>query len=154
MFCVMTCVALPLFTRSATALCPAFGFTVENVSSIAKRRRQASRRISFEETKSRKSIGAIFVQMPPGARQSGLPDSADMPAPVKTTVRRDARNIPMRDVTSSLPAGSFMSVFDVAAIGRHPMSVEHVGHVGGMPMRDARERHLAAIGGITAVGDL
>ncbi len=31
------------------------------------------------------------VQMPPGERKSGMPDSVEIPAPVNTTVRRAAR---------------------------------------------------------------
>src|SRR5215475_1680112 len=55
---------------------------------MAKRRRQVSRRASSEARKSEKSIGAMRVQIPPGLRKSGIPDSVLMPAPVKTTARR------------------------------------------------------------------
>jgi hypothetical protein len=43
--------------------------------------------------------------MPPGERKSGMPDSVEMPAPVKITVRREARSISMSDATSSCPEG-------------------------------------------------
>src|SRR5215472_3768269 len=58
------------------------------MSSASKRRRQVSRRASSEARKSEKSIGAMRVQMPPGLRKSGMPDSVLMPAPVKKTMRR------------------------------------------------------------------
>src|SRR5215472_3306552 len=83
----MTAAALPRRTNSATARCPRFGAAAQNVSSMAKRRRQVSRRASSEARNSAKSIGAIRVQMPPGLRKSGIPDSVLMPAPVKTTAR-------------------------------------------------------------------
>ena len=38
-----------------------------------------------------KAIGSIFVQTPPGERKSGMPDSVEIPAPVKTTARREDR---------------------------------------------------------------
>src|SRR4029077_2501947 len=41
-----------------------------------------------EARKSEKSIGAMRVQIPPGLRKSGIPDSVLIPAPVKTTARR------------------------------------------------------------------
>src|SRR5215472_2332430 len=88
-FCVITAAALPRRTSSATARWPRFGAATRKVSSISKRRRQVSRRASSEARKSEKSIGAIRVQMPPGLRKSGIPDSVLMPAPVNTTARRD-----------------------------------------------------------------
>jgi hypothetical protein len=87
-FWVITAAALPRRTSSATARWPRLGAAAPNVSSIAKRRRQVSRRASSESRKSAKSIGAMRVQMPPGLRKSGIPDSVLMPAPVKTTARR------------------------------------------------------------------
>src|SRR6185436_4504687 len=56
------------------------------VSSVANLRRQASRRASAEPRKSPNSIGLYLVQMPPGERKSGMPDSVEMPAPVKATI--------------------------------------------------------------------
>src|SRR5215469_140634 len=88
-FCVITTPTLPRLTSSATARWPRLGRASRNASSIAKRRRQVSRRASSEARKSEKSIGAIRVQMPPGLRKSGIPDSVLMPAPVKTTARRE-----------------------------------------------------------------
>src|SRR5215469_10893910 len=88
-FCVITTPTLPRLTSSATARWPRLGRASRNASSIAKRRRQVSRRASSEARKSEKSIGAIRVQMPPGLRKSGIPDSVLMPAPVNTTARRD-----------------------------------------------------------------
>src|SRR5262252_6503393 len=87
-FCVITAAALPRRTSSATLRWPRFGAAAPNVSSIAKRRRQVSRRVSSEARKSEKSIGAMRVQIPPGLRKSGIPDSVLMPAPVNTTARR------------------------------------------------------------------
>src|SRR6478735_3425670 len=57
------------------------------VSSVANLRRQDSRRISSDDMKSSKYMGLYFVQMPPGERKSGMPDSVEMPAPVKATMR-------------------------------------------------------------------
>ncbi len=51
----------------------AIGLGAPEVSSIAKRRRQVSRRAASEARKSSKYIGAIWVQMPPGLRKSGNP---------------------------------------------------------------------------------
>jgi hypothetical protein len=46
-----------------------------------------------------KSIGFIRLQTPPGLRKSGIPDSVDMPAPVKTTVRAEpARSAARRGI--------------------------------------------------------
>jgi hypothetical protein len=101
MFWVMTWVTLPRRTSSATAAWPAFGFTAFHVSSMSKRRRQLSRRASAEATKSSKSIGIILVQMPPGERKSGMPDSVEMPAPVNTTTRLAARSSAASASTSS-----------------------------------------------------
>ena len=60
------------------------------VSRIIRKRRQASRRVSSEATKSLNSIGLYLVQKPPGERKSGMPHSVDTPAPVKITARLDA----------------------------------------------------------------
>src|SRR5690242_3829253 len=49
-------------------------------------------------------MGACLVQMPPGLRKSGMPDSVLMPAPVKTTARRDRAIICLRRARSgSIP---------------------------------------------------
>src|SRR5271165_6912887 len=98
MFCVMTAAAVPRRTSSATARWPRFGVAARKVSSIAKRRRQVSRRASSETRKSEKSIGAMRVQIPPGLRKSGIPDSVLIPAPVNTTARR------ARAITRARPA--------------------------------------------------
>ena len=46
-----------------------------------------------------KSIGFIRLQTPPGLRKSGMPDSVEMPAPVKTTVRAEpARRAARREI--------------------------------------------------------
>src|SRR5262245_10102143 len=86
MFCVMTAVILPCSTRRASARWPALGVALRSVSSMANRRRQDSRRASAEARKSENSIGLYRVQMPPGERKSGMPDSVEMPAPVKATI--------------------------------------------------------------------
>ena len=87
MFCVITADALPRFTSVATARWPRFGSALRIVASVAKRRRHVSRRASSEARNSEKSIGFIRVQMPPGLRKSGMPDSVLIPAPVKKTIR-------------------------------------------------------------------
>ena len=87
MFCVMTAATLPRRTRLATARWPRFGWAARMTGSLSNLRRQASRRMSSERMKSEKSMGAMRVQMPPGLRKSGMPDSVLMPAPVKTTAR-------------------------------------------------------------------
>jgi len=43
--------------------------------------------------------------MPPGERKSGMPDSVEMPAPVKTTTRRAARSIAASSSAPSSGAG-------------------------------------------------
>jgi hypothetical protein len=57
------------------------------VSSIAKRRRQASARASALETNSSNAIGRLRVHRPPGERKSGMPHSVEIPAPVKGTIQ-------------------------------------------------------------------
>ena len=47
---------------------------------------QNSTLISSEDKKSLNSIGLFLVQIPVGLLKSGIPDSVDIPAPVKTTV--------------------------------------------------------------------
>src|SRR6266566_4903893 len=49
---------------------------------MAKRRRQASLRISWLAMKASNGIGCIRAQMPPGERKSGMPHSVEIPAPV------------------------------------------------------------------------
>ena len=61
-------------------------------------------RLRRRRRKSEKSIGRIFVQMPPGLRKSGMPDSVLIPAPVKTTIRV-ASSIIRR--SSAIPASMF-----------------------------------------------
>src|ERR1700722_14677950 len=62
-------------------------------------RRQASRRASSLCMNVSNSIGFIRLQTPPGLRKSGIPDSVEMPAPVKTTVRADlARRAARREI--------------------------------------------------------
>ena len=53
---------------------------------MAKRRRQASSRISWLDKKASNGIGWFFVHMPPGDRKSGIPHSVEIPAPVKGTM--------------------------------------------------------------------
>src|SRR5215470_12051103 len=52
---------------------------------MAKRRRQASLRISWLDRNSSNGIGRFLVQIPPGERKSGIPHSVEMPAPVNGT---------------------------------------------------------------------
>jgi len=60
---------------------------------------QASRRASSLCMNVSKSIGFIRLQTPPGLRKSGMPDSVEMPAPVKTTVRAEpARRAARREI--------------------------------------------------------
>src|SRR5262245_29482591 len=86
MFWVTTAGILPCSTRRASARCPALGVALRMVSSLANLRRHDSRRASAEARKSPNSIGLYLVQMPPGERKSGIPDSVEMPAPVKATM--------------------------------------------------------------------
>src|SRR6266852_1458310 len=88
MFWVTTAATVPRRTSSATARWPRLGLAPRHMSSASKRRRQVSRRASSEARKSEKSIGAMRVQIPPGLRKSGMPDSVLMPAPVNTTAWR------------------------------------------------------------------
>src|SRR5215207_5196704 len=53
---------------------------------MAKRRRQASFRISWLARNSSNGIGWFFVHSPPGERKSGMPHSVEIPAPVKGTM--------------------------------------------------------------------
>ena len=66
---------------AAAGLAPA-----RNCSSMAKRRRQASSRISWLARKSSNGIGWFLVHRPPGERKSGMPHSVEMPAPVNGTI--------------------------------------------------------------------
>src|SRR6266700_7481439 len=61
---------------------------------MAKRRRQASSRISWLAKNSSKGIGRFFVHSPPGERKSGMPHSVEIPAPVNgsTTFARSIRS--------------------------------------------------------------
>ena len=106
MFCVITADALPRFTSVATARCPRFGSALRIVSSVANRRRHVSRRASSDARNSEKSIGRIFVQMPPGLRKSGMPDSVLIPAPVKITIRRASSIIRRSSATSGFHRAS------------------------------------------------
>ena len=53
-----------------------------NCSSMTKRRRQASSRISLLAMKASNGIGWFLVHNPPGERKSGMPHSVEIPAPV------------------------------------------------------------------------
>src|ERR1700761_9326257 len=57
--------------------------------------------MSSSAMKSWNMIGFIRLQTPPGLRKSGMPDSVDMPAPVKITPRRDS---PSRRLSSPTPS--------------------------------------------------
>src|SRR4029077_10608664 len=67
-----------------------FGLAPTQPAVPEKVRCQASRRASSLCMNESKSIGFIRLQTPPGLRKSGIPDSVDMPAPVKTTVRAES----------------------------------------------------------------
>src|SRR5579864_1191267 len=95
-------------------------------------------------------MGAIFVQMPPGERKSGMPLSVEIPAPVKTTARQEARSI---TASSAARVCVNASVVDGATIRRDPMTRECVVHVHGMALRRPVERHAAGVTGVAAVGD-
>src|SRR6185436_4718477 len=86
MFCVTIAGILPCATSRASARWPALGVAFCIVSWLANLRRQDSRRASAEARNSPNSIGLYLVQMPPGERKSGMPDSVEMPAPVKATM--------------------------------------------------------------------
>src|SRR5215475_4410921 len=57
---------------------------------MAKRRRQASLRISWLDRNSSNGIGRFLVQIPPGERKSGMPHSVEIPAPVNGTTTEAA----------------------------------------------------------------
>src|SRR5580704_16365018 len=81
------------------AKCPSFGLAPTQPAVPEKVRRQASRRASSLCMNVSKPIGFIRLQTPPGLRKSGIPDSVDMPAPVKTTVRAEpARSAARRGI--------------------------------------------------------
>ena len=72
---------------SASARWPRPGFALAKLSCMAKRRRQASSRMSWLATKASNGIGWFLVHKPPGERKSGMPHSVEMPAPVNGTMR-------------------------------------------------------------------
>src|SRR5579872_5960128 len=51
-------------------------------------------------------MGRIWLQTPPGLRKSGMPDSVEIPAPVKTTARRAPAislvNCPTEDIVPEI----------------------------------------------------
>src|ERR1700730_197231 len=83
MFWVTMAGILPARYSEASARWPRPGLAAAKVGSIAKRRRQASALASGLETNSSNGIGRLRVHNPPGERKSGIPDSVEMPAPVK-----------------------------------------------------------------------
>ena len=88
MFCVITEEMRPFLVSFAIARCPILGLAVRTTSSVLNLRRHDSRLISSDARKSWNSIGLYFVQIPPGLRKSGIPDSVLIPAPVKIVVLR------------------------------------------------------------------
>src|SRR5215218_3099769 len=70
----------------ASARWAGFGRAAATTGYVWRPRRQVSRRASALARKSWYWIGAKRVQMPPGLRKSGMPDSVLIPAPVKTTI--------------------------------------------------------------------
>src|SRR6266851_2861834 len=52
-------------------------------------------------------MGAICVQMPPGLRKSGIPDSVLIPAPVYTTARRASA---ISRPSAAIPLSGFVAV--------------------------------------------
>ena len=109
MFCVITAGILPSSTSRASARCPALGVAFCSVSWVANLRRQDSRRISAEARKSPNSIGLYLVQMPPGERKSGMPDSVEMPAPVKATMLLASSIMRLRSSTLDMRSRSLRS---------------------------------------------
>src|SRR6478752_6415746 len=72
-------------------------------------------------------MGCILVQMPPGERKSGMPDSVDMPAPVKITARRLSRNTAASAATCCTDAAALLMRHHLgrlngAAIGLHEIA--------------------------------
>src|SRR3954463_11643944 len=69
---------------------------------MAKRRRHASSRASWLARNSSYGIGRLRVHNPPGERKSGMPDSVEIPAPVKGTmtlasaIMSPSRSTPLR----------------------------------------------------------
>ena len=61
---------------------------LESHARVRLAKRHARSRGAFPRSKSSKLNGAIHVQIPPGLRKSGIPDSVLIPAPLNATVRR------------------------------------------------------------------
>ena len=55
-----------------------------------------------------KSIGRIFVQIPPGERKSGMPHSVEMPAPVNGTITLASSIMSRRRATAVGTSGATM----------------------------------------------
>ena len=88
MFWVMTQSSRPSRSSSAIASCAALGRASLNRLPFVKNRHCLFRASGLARNRSIvKSSGSIFVQMPPGLRKSGIPDSVLTPAPVNTTTR-------------------------------------------------------------------
>src|SRR6185437_11846648 len=105
MFWVMTALILPCSTSLASARCPALGVALSMALWVANLRRQVSRRASAEARNASNGIGLYLVQMPPGERKSGMPDSVEMPAPVKATMLPASAIIRLRSSMVSDPLG-------------------------------------------------
>src|SRR5665213_583146 len=96
--------------------------------------------------------------MPPGERNSGMPDSVDMPAPVKITARRLSRSKAASAVTgineslAPLPLRPSMrhrpgrgDGLDVAAIGFHPVALVAGADLVGLAVHGALEIVASAV---------
>src|SRR5882672_4336398 len=125
MFCVITPGALPARWRLARARCPRPGRAAENCASMAKRRRQASFRISWLARNSSNGIGRFLVQSPPGERKSGMPHSVEIPAPVKGTMTRAPSTSSCSLSMAVSRSGAIMYACSPSALSDQPMQRGH-----------------------------
>src|SRR5262245_35023293 len=129
MFCVITAGVLPARYKLASARCPRPGLAAENCASMAKRRRQASLRMSWLARNSSNGIGLFLVHSPPGERKSGMPHSVEMPAPVNGAITRAPSTSSCSRSMAVSRSGAIMYAFPIrfcqAMLGGHTMRYLH-----------------------------
>src|SRR5438876_5583024 len=87
-------------------------------------------------------MGAIRVQMPPGLRKSGIPDSVLIPASVNTTARRASA---IRRAGAAIPLSRFVAVV-MAVLWQNeptppsPVRLPHAMTARGLSLRGAERR--------------
>ena len=92
---------------------------------MAKRRRQASLRISWLARNSSNGIGRFLVQSPPGERKSGMPHSVEIPAPVNGAITRAAIHQFLQLVDGGLQIRRDHVCFPSSAVFRQAMRRGH-----------------------------